>query len=265
MAMFDVARGSAVAGSVVPGSVVPGSWFLPPGVNAGLYASAREVNMPLLRDLIGAVLRRRRLSQGRTLREVAGAAQVSMPYLSELERGRKEASSEVLAAICRALGITLDELLDEVIVRSRQIRAAAGLGRPSDAPAPPVVPARATGLPARTGAAGAPEPTEATGTTGTAGQLGSPGHRLVVPRVGGEAIRRRPGGTPDSPTCALRGRRPRDGGRGRGRVGSTRRPAPRIQHARPQPAGASPAGRPALVVGHFERAATFAALRFGAR
>ncbi len=66
---------------------------------------------PLLRTALGDVLRRTRIRQGRTLTDVAGAAKVSMPYLSELERGRKEASSEVLAAICGALGIELAELL----------------------------------------------------------------------------------------------------------------------------------------------------------
>ncbi|MFB9239889.1 helix-turn-helix domain-containing protein [Plantactinospora siamensis] len=69
---------------------------------------------PLLRRLIGAVLRRVRLRQGRTLRDVSRAAGVSLPYLSELERGRKEPSSEVLASICRALGMHLVDLLDEV-------------------------------------------------------------------------------------------------------------------------------------------------------
>jgi XRE family transcriptional regulator, stress-response regulator len=69
---------------------------------------------PLLRTLIGAALRRARLEQGRTLAEVARAARVSMPYLSELERGRKEASSEVLAAICEALRIDLADVLTEV-------------------------------------------------------------------------------------------------------------------------------------------------------
>ncbi|MEV4761497.1 helix-turn-helix domain-containing protein [Micromonospora chokoriensis] len=69
--------------------------------------------MSLLRRVIGGVLRRLRQSQGRTLREVAAAAGVSVPYLSEVERGRKEASSEVLAAICRALGIRLSDLLEE--------------------------------------------------------------------------------------------------------------------------------------------------------
>ncbi|WP_422738142.1 helix-turn-helix domain-containing protein [Micromonospora sp. WMMD729] len=68
--------------------------------------------MSLLRRVIGGVLRRLRQSQGRTLRDVAAAAGVSVPYLSEVERGRKEASSEVLAAICRALGIQLSDLLE---------------------------------------------------------------------------------------------------------------------------------------------------------
>jgi transcriptional regulator with XRE-family HTH domain len=70
--------------------------------------------MSLLRTAIGAVLRRLRLRQGRTLRDVADEAGVSMPYLSEIERGRKEASSEILAGVCRALGIGLPELLEEV-------------------------------------------------------------------------------------------------------------------------------------------------------
>jgi transcriptional regulator with XRE-family HTH domain len=70
--------------------------------------------MSLLRMAIGAVLRRLRLRQGRTLQDVADAAGVSMPYLSEIERGRKEASSEILAGICRSLGIGLPELLEEV-------------------------------------------------------------------------------------------------------------------------------------------------------
>jgi transcriptional regulator with XRE-family HTH domain len=66
---------------------------------------------PLLRTMLGDVLRRTRLDQGRTLADVAKAARVSMPYLSEVERGRKEASSEVLAAICDALRIDITDLL----------------------------------------------------------------------------------------------------------------------------------------------------------
>lgn len=66
---------------------------------------------PLMRDLVGAALRRARLRQGRTLKDVADRAQVSLPYLSEIERGRKEPSSEVLAAVCRALGLHLVDLV----------------------------------------------------------------------------------------------------------------------------------------------------------
>lgn len=66
---------------------------------------------PLFRDLVGDVLRRERLAQERTLKDVADTARISMPYLSELERGRKEASSEVLAAAAHALGLGLGDLL----------------------------------------------------------------------------------------------------------------------------------------------------------
>jgi transcriptional regulator with XRE-family HTH domain len=69
---------------------------------------------PLLRSMLGDALRRTRLQQGRTLADVARAARVSMPYLSELERGLKEGSSEVLAAICDALRIDLADLLAQV-------------------------------------------------------------------------------------------------------------------------------------------------------
>src|ERR1700757_3390848 len=69
--------------------------------------------MVLLRQLLGDVLRRLRLRQGRTLREVSDAARVSLGYLSEVERGRKEASSELLTAICGALDIPLSEVLSD--------------------------------------------------------------------------------------------------------------------------------------------------------
>ena len=61
--------------------------------------------MLLVRRSIGEVLRRERQHQGRTLREVSSAARVSLGYLSEVERGQKEASSELLAAICGALDL----------------------------------------------------------------------------------------------------------------------------------------------------------------
>lgn len=70
--------------------------------------------MMLLRRVIGDALRARRQAQQRTLREVSTAANVSLGYLSEIERGQKEASSELLAAICEALGARLSELLREV-------------------------------------------------------------------------------------------------------------------------------------------------------
>ncbi|QMU70154.1 helix-turn-helix domain-containing protein [Streptacidiphilus sp. P02-A3a] len=78
---------------------------------------------PLWRHLVGGALRRERLAQERTLKDVAQAARISMPYLSELERGRKEASSEVLAAAAQALGLGLGDLLslaqDELAQHSR--------------------------------------------------------------------------------------------------------------------------------------------------
>ncbi|WP_191875504.1 helix-turn-helix domain-containing protein [Streptomyces filipinensis] len=74
-------------------------------------AGQREGKEPLWRDLVGEVLRRERRSQERTLKDVADAARISLPYLSEIERGRKEASSEVLAAAAHALGLGLADLL----------------------------------------------------------------------------------------------------------------------------------------------------------
>ncbi len=101
---------------------------------------------PLLRTMVGDVLRRTRREQGRTLADVARAARVSMPYLSEVERGRKEASSEVLAAICESLGIDLSDLLagvwrDLAELRTRHARfERAAQARPAERaqPAQPV-------------------------------------------------------------------------------------------------------------------------------
>lgn len=70
--------------------------------------------MVLLRRVIGDALRARRQAQHRTLREVSTAANVSLGYLSEIERGQKEASSELLAAICEALEAPLSEVLRDV-------------------------------------------------------------------------------------------------------------------------------------------------------
>ena len=68
----------------------------------------------LLRDAVGKELRAARVAQSRTLRDVARDARVSLGYLSEVERGQKEASSELLAAICTALNIQLSTLLSDV-------------------------------------------------------------------------------------------------------------------------------------------------------
>jgi transcriptional regulator with XRE-family HTH domain len=70
--------------------------------------------MMLLRRLLGDVLRRQRQRQGRTLREVSAAARVSLGYLSEVERGQKEASSELLASICGALDVPMSAVMREV-------------------------------------------------------------------------------------------------------------------------------------------------------
>ncbi len=72
----------------------------------------KTARQPLLREVIGRVLRRERIAQQRTLSDVAADAQVSTPYLSEIERGLKESSSEILEAVCRALGLQLLDLID---------------------------------------------------------------------------------------------------------------------------------------------------------
>ncbi|SFP92441.1 Helix-turn-helix domain-containing protein [Geodermatophilus dictyosporus] len=75
--------------------------------------------MTLLRTQLGQTLRGHRLRQRRTLRDVSGAARVSLGYLSEVERGQKEASSELLASICDALDVELADLLAEVSTELR--------------------------------------------------------------------------------------------------------------------------------------------------
>jgi transcriptional regulator with XRE-family HTH domain len=79
----------------------------------------------LLRELIGESLREERVAQGRTLREVSKAAQVSLGYLSEVERGQKEASSELLAAMCAALDLPLSVVLNLVSEKLASIESAA--------------------------------------------------------------------------------------------------------------------------------------------
>ncbi|GHE14435.1 helix-turn-helix domain-containing protein [Klenkia taihuensis] len=89
--------------------------------------------MTLLRTQLGTTLRGHRLQQRRTLRDVSGAARVSLGYLSEVERGQKEASSELLASICDALDVELADLLAEV---STELRG----GRPAVTPLVPAAP-----------------------------------------------------------------------------------------------------------------------------
>jgi transcriptional regulator with XRE-family HTH domain len=109
--------------------------------------------MVLFRRLLGEVLRSQRMRQGRTLREVSADARVSLGYISEIERGHKEASSELLASICSALDVPLSAILsevsdavaleeaalamqlDDVVVDTRSLQAPAadaGEGRPGD-------------------------------------------------------------------------------------------------------------------------------------
>ena len=81
--------------------------------------------MTLLRTYLGSTLRNARVAQGRTLRDVAKSARVSLGYLSEVERGQKEASSELIVAICTALDLTLSTVLFDVAtqVQSHEIPA----------------------------------------------------------------------------------------------------------------------------------------------
>ncbi len=88
--------------------------------------------MVILRHVIGEELRRLRQDQGRTLRDVSATARVSLGYLSEIERGQKEASSELLAAICTALDVPLSSLLRSVsdeVSTLEAVSAAAGVAQ----------------------------------------------------------------------------------------------------------------------------------------
>ncbi len=103
--------------------------------------------MPVLREVVGETLRAQRMRQRRTLRQVSAQARVSLGYLSEVERGQKEPSSELLAAICGALDVELSALFGEVsqtlrreeklaLINSRvAVIPGAGAGRITPAPA----------------------------------------------------------------------------------------------------------------------------------
>ena len=110
--------------------------------------------MTLLRTQLGNTLRGHRLRQRRTLRDVSGAARVSLGYLSEVERGQKEASSELLASICDALELELADLLAEVSLELRVAGGGAVRPLPASAGAPDGTPAEET--PAASPAAASP-------------------------------------------------------------------------------------------------------------
>ncbi len=84
------------------------------GDSSTTHQAAKEQNLVLFRRRLGEVLRSQRMRQGRTLREVSAEARVSLGYISEIERGQKEASSELLASLCAALDVPLSEVLSEV-------------------------------------------------------------------------------------------------------------------------------------------------------
>ena len=87
------------------------------GVADDVSTDSHEAKVGVLRQEIGEVLRSVRQRQGRTLREVSHLARVSLGYLSEVERGQKEASSELLASICMALDSPMSQMLREVADR----------------------------------------------------------------------------------------------------------------------------------------------------
>jgi transcriptional regulator with XRE-family HTH domain len=96
----------------------------------------------LVREVVGDVLRGARTSQGRTLREVSDSARVSLGYLSEIERGRKEPSSELLTAICDALEVPLSQVLidaGERMAREERASRAASIDASIKVVIPPVV------------------------------------------------------------------------------------------------------------------------------
>jgi hypothetical protein len=92
---------------------------LPFPSNGTQHDETERRSEPLLRDVIGDVLRDERQRQDRTLADVAVDAAVSLPYLSEIERGRKEVSSAVLRSICDALELPLVEVLERSADRLR--------------------------------------------------------------------------------------------------------------------------------------------------
>ncbi len=83
------------------------------------FRTRRATDRPKVRDVLGDVLRDERISQGRTLADVAEDASVSLPYLSEIERGRKEVSSDLLESVCDALEIDVATVFERTADRLR--------------------------------------------------------------------------------------------------------------------------------------------------
>jgi transcriptional regulator with XRE-family HTH domain len=138
--------------------------------------------MTLLREAIGESLRRARVAQSRTLREVSTSARVSLGYLSEVERGRKEASSELLAAICQALDVSLAQVLFDVSMAMADTdKAAAPVG--AGAPNVPAAPADAVRVAAAPALAKAGTGVTPRGGDGNLPQSGDAafGPRIVIP------------------------------------------------------------------------------------
>ena len=92
----------------------------------GMSAEVIPFPQPDLRTALGEVLREERQEQDRTLADVAESAAVSLPYLSEVERGRKDVSSEVLTAIAGALELDVPTVLERT---ARRLRVRAGVQR----------------------------------------------------------------------------------------------------------------------------------------
>jgi transcriptional regulator with XRE-family HTH domain len=168
--------------------------------------------MVLLRHLLGDALRRLRLRQGRTLREVSAAARVSLGYLSEVERGQKEASSELLSSICSALGTPLSQVLREVsdnfaLAELQHEPVLTGAREPQPA----------SGSPARQAVPGP-------GSAASDIRLGAPGGRQLAmrerPAVGSSAM-----GASAMGSSALGGSAGRPAGRAGQRLGTPRVPA----------------------------------------
>lgn len=112
-------------------TTIPAPEKSPSGKSAGKSRTEKGKGMVLLRQEIGDTLRTTRRRQGRTLRDVSHGARVSLGYLSEVERGQKEPSSELLNSICEALDLPLAMLLREV---SDRVAVSEGVEIPDTVP-----------------------------------------------------------------------------------------------------------------------------------